>query len=333
MVITHQESPPRLISIIMNQCAGHHAAWGEDKPLHEVLVNYFFNHGCEVELHLAKAPHHLSHLTRTAVARHRNRDGVIVAAGGDGTLNTVAQILMHGPTPMGIIPLGTFNYVARALDIPLDPLEAAYAILNGQTRAIHIGCVNEQIYLNNASIGLYPRVIEQREADNSRFGRFRFVALLSGFAVLMREQQKLKLRMSIDGQVEPIDSPLVFFGNNPLQLQDYKLELAECAKVGRLALVAITEVSRMQIINLIMRLQRGTFEQAPEVTAYCADHVRIDTRAKKMKVAIDGEIVYLTTPLFFSVAQQALQVIAPVVDAPIVTAPVIDLSAPTAPDA
>ena len=299
----------KLISIVMNKGAGHRAP--EAEPIHELLVNYFTKHGFDVQLHLAEQPHDLTRMTQKAVAQHQQRTGVIVAAGGDGTLNTVAQILLHGSIPMGIIPLGTFNYVARALDIPLAPLDAAHVIVQGIQSAIHVGCVNQYIYLNNASIGLYPRMIEQREQDNSRFGRFRAVAMLSGFAVLMREHQKLKLKLSVDGQIEPIESPLVFFGNNQLQLQDFKLELAECAAQGKLAAVAITEVTRFQMLTLIARLQLGTFEQAQEVTAFCAEQIRIDSKARQMKVAIDGEIVQVKTPLHFSVAQDALLMIVP----------------------
>lgn len=298
-----------LISIIMNQSSGRRTA--EFVPVHEVLANYFTERGFDVALHLAADPLDLVHLVQKAVAQHRGRKGVIVAAGGDGTLNAVAHALINESIPMGIIPLGTFNYVARALNIPLDLFEAAHVIVHGEPYAIHVGRVNQYIYLNNASIGLYPRVIEQREQDNSRYGRFQAVALISGFAVLMREHQKLKLKLSIDGQLEPIETPLVFFGNNPLQLKDYNLDLADCAEMGKLAVVAITTVSRWQILKLISRLQLGTFEQAPEVTAFCADQVRIDSKAAQMKVAIDGEIIRINTPLYFSVAQAALKILVP----------------------
>jgi YegS/Rv2252/BmrU family lipid kinase len=304
-----QISDKRLISLIINASSGHRMP--DFEPIQDVLVRYFTEHGCDVELHITDQFYALPQLTQKIVARHQDKKGIIVVAGGDGTLNAVAQALMHGKTPMGIIPLGTFNYVARALGIPLNPLEAAHTVLNGQHHTIHVGCVNQRIYLNNASIGLYPRLIEQREYDNHRFGRFRFVAKISGFVSLMREQQKLKLKLIVDGQVKPIESPLVFFGNNQLQLQDYRMKLAECAGQGKLAVVAITEVSKVQILKLITRLQLGTFEQAPEVTAFCADSIRIESKARQMKVAIDGEVVYIQTPLHFSVAHCALTVLVP----------------------
>lgn len=297
-----------LISLIINVNAGHRV---DAEPMSEVLVRYFTQRGCDVDLYAPDKPYLVQQLIPKITAKHQNRRGVIVAAGGDGTLNTVAQALLQNTIPMGIIPLGTFNYVARALGIPLDPLDAAHVVLHGHRHAIHVGCVNQYIYLNNASIGLYPRLIEQREYDNSRFGRFRYVAMISGFTALMREHQKLKLKLIVDGQIKPIETPLVFFGNNPLQLQEYKLSLAECAAQGKLAVVAMTELTKWQILKLIARLQFGTFEEAPEVTAYCAESIKIESKAWQMKVAIDGEIVHVQTPLYFSVAKFALTVIVP----------------------
>lgn len=299
----------------MNIASGHHANGHE--VLAKELKSFFMDHGYEVDLYLPTKSKGLTQLVKLAVIRHRQRQGIIVAAGGDGTLNCVAQELHHTEIPLGIIPLGTFNYVARVLNIPLDVFEAAQVIVDGHHRAINIGLVNEYVYLNNASIGLYPKIIEQREADNARFGRFRAVAMISGFAVLMREQQKLRLKMMVDGQEEPLESPLIFFGNNQLQLHDMNLQLAECVEQGKLAAVAITALTRWQLIKLIHRLQRGTFEQAPEVSAFCAEMIKIHAKVKTMKVAIDGEIVRIKTPLIFKVAHQALHVMVPHVTAPV----------------
>lgn len=306
---SHTAQP--LISLVMNTGSGHHAAGHQ--VLAKELEAFFKDKGCDVDMYLPTASHELGQMLQMAVGKHQrlNAKGIIVAAGGDGTLNGVAQKLIYTDIALGIIPLGTFNYVARALHIPLDPFEAAQIIVDGVRHAVNVGTVNHYVYLNNASIGLYPKIIEQREADNARFGRFRAVAMISGFAVLMREQLKLKLKMTIDGEKKQIESPLVFFGNNQLQLHDFHLQLSECVAQGKLAAVAITELSRWQLIKLIHRLQLGTFEQAPEVTAICAEAIKIESKAKTMKVAIDGEIVYVNTPLMFKVAHAALQVMVP----------------------
>lgn len=302
----------RFISMVMNTGSGHHAAGHQQ--LAKQLMAYFNQNGFDVDLYQLTQASQLQQVVAKARQKHERKGGIIVAAGGDGTLNTVAQELKYSDIRLGIIPLGTFNYVARALDIPLDPMAAAQVIVQGIAKPIHLGTINDYVYLNNASIGLYPKIIEQRELHNARYGRFRAVAMVSGLAVLMREQLKLKLRMTIDGEQTPIETPLVFFGNNQLQLQDMKLTLADCVAQGKLAAVAMTTLTRWKMIRLIHQLQLGTFEQAPEVSCFCADQIKIESRASIMKVAIDGEIVKIQTPLVFKVAHHALQVMVPHAD-------------------
>ncbi len=301
------KSRKSLVSVVMNTMAGHHTS--SDVPLSIQIQQAFEELGCEVVLYLADHPDQLADYTQQALLHHQQRQGVIVAAGGDGTINTVAQQLMYQSVPLGILPLGTFNYVARALQIPLHWRAAVDTVVQGIVQPIHVGMVNQYIYLNNASIGLYPHLIAQREADKSRFGRHKIVAMASGFAVLMRQHQKMKLKVIVDGDTRPIETPMMFFGNNQLQLADMHLNLAACAASGRLAAVAVEPVSRLQILSLIARMQLGIFEQAPEVRCFCAESVWIKTRrAQTMKLAIDGEIVHVKSPLKFRVAQDALRV-------------------------
>lgn len=300
---------PMLLVLISNGHSGQHAS--TQTPIAEQLTAFYREHGCEVMLLNAEIPSELGHLTKTALAALRRREGKVVVVGGDGTINTVAQGMLHSDVPLVIIPAGTFNYVARALNVPLEPLAAAELALTGTPRAVHVGMVNQYIYLNNASIGLYPHLIEQRETDKGRFGRYQAVAMLSGFAVLMRQHQKMRLKMIVDGHAEKIETPMVFFGNNQLQLADMKLALADCAAEGKLAAVAMTDINRLQVLSLIARMQLGTFEQAPQVRSFCAQSIRVESRSKYMKLAVDGEIVRVKTPLHFKVARHALQIITP----------------------
>ncbi len=313
---------PKQVSLILNRHAGQQMLDGEQ--LVTQLTDYFTQQGCEVHLYQPDDADTFAQAIAQALQQHAvqaeiGQAGVLVAAGGDGTLNAVAhrlwQAQQHTPAlqavTLGIIPLGTFNYVARALQIPLDPLQAAAVIVQGQPRRIHIGCVNQYIYLNNAAIGLYPSLIQQRERDNQRFGRYRWVAALSGLTVLLKQHHRLKLRMLVDGQSTALLTPMLFFGNNQLQLADFNLNIADCAAQGKLAAFAMQRVSRWQMLGLLASLQIGRFEQAPAVQCYCADRIQIDTGTHQMKLAIDGEVVTVNTPLNFSVAKHALKIMVP----------------------
>ncbi len=309
-----QTSPaPRRILLICNAQSGQQA--GGDLALQSRLKVVLQSNGAQLEDFELGNLAQLSHRLNRRLSQADAPDTVVVV-GGDGTLNTVSQCLLNRPVALGIIPTGTFNYLARALRVPLEPVAAARVIVTGERRSLHVGAVNELIYLNNASIGLYPYLIEQREQDNRRFGRMQVVAKLSGFATLMRAHRNLRLRMRVDGQTEPMVSPVIFFGNNPLQLEDMKLDLAACARDGQLAVIAVKPVTRWDMLQLMVRMQLGTFEQAPQVAAFCAQSVVIDSKQRHIKVAVDGEVRQLTTPLTFSVLQNALQVMVPHAAAP-----------------
>lgn len=308
---------PLRVSLIINRHAGQQLVNGQQ--LSTQLTTYFQQQGCDLQIYQPDDAQSFTQAIDAALQQHMQQAGVLVAAGGDGTLNAVAQRLWQAqqqhPTlkavKLGVIPLGTFNYVARALQIPLDPQQAAAVVVNGRGQSIHVGCVNQYIYLNNASIGLYPHLIQQRERDNRRFGRYRWVAAWSGLTVLLRHHHRLKLRMLVDGQSEALLTPMVFFGNNQLQLSDFKLKIAECAARGRLAAVAVQPVGRFKMLGLLARLQFGQFESADAVSSYCAEKIRIDAGESHMKLAIDGEIVSVTPPLLFHVAQHALTLMVP----------------------
>ncbi len=301
------------VSIIMNTHSGHH------QQGHGQMVQYITTQlqqaGFEVQLYLVDATYDLNRCIEDAVRKHKalpqQQQGIIAAAGGDGTINAVVQALLHSHIELAILPFGTFNYVARALDIPLTLEAAVQNIIDGKPKAIHLGQVNGRIYLNNASLGLYPVIIERREAYNKKFGRFPFIAYLSGLDVLLKQYSHYKLQATVDGQLYPIATPLIFFGNNQLQLQDLKLRLAECAAQGKLAGVAVGKVKRWQVFQLILKLLQGELENADHAYGFCADSVEIVSKHANMKVALDGEIIQLETPLKFSVIHEAVRVRAP----------------------
>ena len=151
------------LSIIYNKKSGFHAANKDE--VYEELVRILSDHNFEIQSFELGQEASFDTLMSKVFARHQDPDnlGVVVAAGGDGTLNAVAHQLMHTDIPMGVLPLGTFNYVARVLNIPLDLIQAAQVIATGNNRQVHVAQINEHIYLNNASLGLYPLFIQKRE--------------------------------------------------------------------------------------------------------------------------------------------------------------------------
>ncbi|RZF53647.1 diacylglycerol kinase [Acinetobacter halotolerans] len=301
----------RPLSIIYNQKSGFHAAQQDEE--YERLMTFWTQYGFEIQVFELNQTIDFDEMMAVILVRHQQADkrGVVIAAGGDGTLNAVAKRLMHTDIPMGIIPLGTFNYVARALNIPIDVHKAAEVIATGTIHEVHVATLNDQIYLNNASLGLYPLFIKKRELYNQRFGRFPLHAYTSGLDVLLREHRSLKLAVTVDGKKHPVSTPLIFFGNNQLQLSDLNLRIAECAANGKLAGVVVAKSDRYSLLKMLWKLIQGKIDQASDVYTFCAEQIRVDCKKTQLTVAVDGELREMHTPLNFAVKKSALKVMVP----------------------
>ena len=299
------------LSLIYNKKSGFHAANKDE--VYEQLVADLSTAGFEIQSFELSECINFDQMMQDILLRHRQAEnvGVVVAAGGDGTLNAVASKLMGTDIPMGILPLGTFNYVARVLNIPLDLLDAAKTISEGQPRSVHVAQLNQHIYLNNASLGLYPLFIQKREQFNKHFGRFPLHAYTSALDVLIRDRKELKLEVEVDGQSYPVKTPLIFFGNNQLQLAEMKLRIAEAAEAGKVAGVVVAKSDKRTLFKTLWQLIKGNLDQASDVYSFAADEVIVHSKRNKLTVAVDGEIVTMTPPLKITVRKHALNIMVP----------------------
>ena len=303
--------PLKPLSLIYNEKSGFHAANKDE--VYEQLMTCLTTYGYEIQAFEISSEANFNHLMEKVILRHQQASeaGVVVAAGGDGTLNAVAAQLMGTDIPMGIFPLGTFNYVARLLNIPLDLLKAAETIATGQIREVHVAQINDHIYLNNASLGLYPLFIQKRELYNRRLGRFALNAYTSGLDVLIRDRKELKLEIEVDGKQYPVKTPLIFFGNNQLQLAEMNLRIAEAAEKGKVAGIVVAKSDKRTLFKILWQLIKGNLDKAPDVYSFSGDEVEVHSKRKKLTVALDGEIVEMQPPLKISVRKNALKILVP----------------------
>jgi diacylglycerol kinase family enzyme len=295
------------ITVLMNAVSG-----SEDKTAAEIAIEATLkSSGRDYQLVLARRPRELSKLAKQAAER---RPCILAAAGGDGTLNAVASVARELGLPLAVIPLGTFNYFARDLGIPTDTVEAVRLIVAGTVRRVPVGEVNGRLFLNNASIGLYRRLIEERESYKQQFGRNRLVALISALITVARSHRPYRLRMEIDGQSMTFSSLTMFFGRNALQMTQLGLDEAACVARGELAILALREVGRFELLALVLRGAFKALETAANLRQSCALRVDIDWldgRSRKIRVAIDGELADCSLPLIIEVVPDALLVIVP----------------------
>ena len=270
-------------------------------------------------------PGKLPALAREAVQRAQKAQGVVVAAGGDGTLNAVAQAVLGSGCAYGVLPQGTFNYFSRTHGIPADTAEALQVLLHASARPVQVGLVNGRVFLVNASLGLYPKLLEDREAWKQQLGRSRLVAFGAGLLTLLRGYRSLRLRIEVQGTVRKVRTPTLFVGNNALQMEQLGFPLAKDIDGGALAAIMLRPVSRLAMLALLLRGAFGKLGEAGQVISIPCVRMNVHSArafgARRVKVATDGEIVWLPMPLEFEVAPEPLWLIRPDTPAPERAAP------------
>lgn len=294
---------PRRIEIIVNARSG---TPGKDAAA-ERAAGYLRERGAEVEVRLVSSAHDLHDAAARAAAGDAD---LVVAGGGDGTIAAIAGSLLDSPKTFGVLPLGTFNYFARRLGVPLD-LDAALDVIATapEVRSISVGDVNGRMFLNNASIGLYPAVLKQRETTYRRIGRSQAAAYLSVAAVMVRPPGFVNLELTADGTDIVRRTPLLFVGVNPHQLATFGIPGYECVKEGRLAAYITRPLGTIQMWRLGLRgLLRG-LHGTDAIEVVCAREIVVHVSRRRVRVAMDGEIARLRGPLRFRIHEDALRVV------------------------
>ena len=235
----------------------------------------------------------------------------IVAAGGDGTVMGVAHALMGTKANLAVLPLGTFNYFARGLGLPQQPEAAAKAILAGHPQQISVGTVNGQLFLNNASIGIYPTILQAREDIYARMGRSRLLAHWSVLRTLLRFQRPARMEMVVDGRAMSLKTPLIFIARSAYQLERFGLEGAQAISDDKLVAFVARGGSRWHLMKLAMRLALRRVQAGRDVDLITAHEIDIATAKRRPKVAFDGERRRMLAPLSFRIEENALSIIVP----------------------
>ncbi|MBL0424532.1 diacylglycerol/lipid kinase family protein [Ramlibacter alkalitolerans] len=260
------------------------------------------------------APGEILQACQEAARLAREHGGILVAAGGDGTMNCAAQAALAQDCPMGVVAQGTFNLFARQLGLPLDAGEAARALLNARPEPVQVGWVNQRTFLVNASVGLYPKLLADREIAKQKLGRRRWIAMLAALKSLLEWRAQLVLDTELDGHLRQMRTASVFVCNNRLQLQRVGIEEEVVAQVGegRLAGLLVRGTSAWAKLRMLVAAAFGKLAAEPEIDSFTLRTLTVGARhVRRLKVATDGEITWMQVPLRFTVAPRPLQVMLP----------------------
>jgi diacylglycerol kinase family enzyme len=291
------------IAAVLNDSSG----TGECRPKARQLEEIFAAAGREAQVVVAQSGDELRKAMEDAVS-----DGceLLVAGGGDGTINTAASVLAGRDTALGVLPLGTLNHFAKDLGIPLELEEAARVVLDGATCRVDVGEVNGRIFVNNSSLGVYPAIVRLRERYRAG-GRSKWVAALWASLTVLRRNPFMAVRIIVDQEATVRRTPFVFVGNNEYTMAGLEAGKRESLVQHHLAVYVMNAEQRIGLIRLGLQVLRRGVDQVQELDLLTVDSATIETRRPLLQVALDGEVVPLRSPLEYRIRPAALRVHVP----------------------
>lgn len=291
------------IKIIISAGAGP----GDNAKAAERLADIFKEDQIEIDISLAQSGAEVVELARKAV---REPYQVIVAAGGDGTVSAVAAEVIDSGKTFGVLPLGTLNHFARDVGIPTDLEQAARTIIAGHTIEVDVAEVNNRIFLNNSSLGLYPMIVRERE-KHQRLGFRKWPAFIWATLQALRRNPFLDVRLRVNHHLLDRTTPFVFVGNNEYAMDLFNIGSRDRLDRGELSIYITHATSRLKLIALALRAAVGRLRNDKDFLEFRSDEVKIQTARKRVRVAFDGEIEVMEAPLQYRVRSRALRVIVP----------------------
>ena len=286
--------------VILNRGAGRH----QDETQVQI-EKFFWSRGVAARILVARDGGEIARLAADAACSDA---GVIVAAGGDGTVDGIASALAGTGKILGVIPLGTFNLLARRLNIPVDLEGALQTVVNGRVAEINVGEVNGRVFLSRSSVGLYPLALRQREKMYRRFGRSRLIALLSGATALVRWGNIMTIRLTTEEDGHFFRSRFVFVCNNPAELDYFNLPGRQCIDADKFAVYVPKPLSPAGIVRLGFRMLGRRAQESRDFETFCARDVSFEIKPSRVPVSLDGEVEIMQSPLHYRLRPGALRI-------------------------
>ncbi len=295
------------VTVLVNRSAG---TVIKEKITAESLREMFQKAGTRADVRLIPG----DQILEAARAAVKAGTGAVIAGGGDGTIRSVASVLVGGEIPLGVLPLGTLNHFAGNLEIPADLEAAVRLIAEGEVRAVDVGEVNGEIFLNNSSLGFYPPIVQARDQEMRRARRNKWVAAALATFRLLPKLASLHVKISAgDWQVER-KTEVLFVGVHEYTLNAFVHGASEALEDdgGNLHLYISRSRSRLGLIGLALLGLVRDLKNVRSVEDRRLPEFKVEVRRKRrIPVAFDGEVARMDSPLLYRNRRQALRVIVP----------------------
>ncbi len=269
------------------------------------IADLFGAAGLNIEI-ISVAGKDMSAAAKRAVAENHE---TIVAAGGDGTVNTVAAEVAGTEKTLGVLPLGTLNHFAKDLHLSLDLEGAVRTIAEGNIASVDVGEVNGRVFVNNSSLGIYPHIVHRRVVEQMRLRIGKRPAYIWATMHAFRRFPFLDLRIEVEGKTLKRETPFLFVGNNEYELTGFRIGARRRLDAGKLGLYLTHRVGRWGLIRVAFRALLGHLSQEKDFEAYLVDEAFVEAPRHLILVATDGEVKWMKSPLHYRSRPRDLRVI------------------------
>lgn len=292
------------VAVIVNAGAGSIGSAECDARIAE-LERVFADAGVEVEVVRCEP----TRLTEMAGRLAVSGVDAVVAAGGDGTVSSVAAGLVGRDVPLAVMPLGTLNHFARDIGMPNDLAEAARVIAAGRCAQLDVGTVNGRVFINNSSIGLYPEMVMFRDVERKQTGRGKWSAMLLAAMRVLRRFPLLAVRVTTPRRRMRIRTPFVFVGNNDYSTGVRSLGQRPSLDGHQLSIYTVRCSGRLQLFWILARALAGRVAAVPDLEQELVTEAWVSLHHRRLTVALDGEITRMSSPLHYRIHPGGLRVI------------------------
>ena len=236
---------------------------------------------------------------------------LLVIGGGDGTVSTGARHVADTDVPLLVLALGTKNNFARDAGIPKDPESAIQMLDQMVTREIDVGEVNGHIFINNATLGLYPNIVREREEKTDKRGWSKWRAKIGALIVVLRHLPLMRMTIESKDFRIKLFTPFLFVGNNEYEnitTSDVNRPLLDR---GRLWLCMSKSPRFWALFKMAWQLSFNSIKETDNLDIRLLTDVQVKPRKRNVTVAVDGENNTLKTPLRFRIRNKSLRIIVP----------------------
>ena len=287
------------LPVIVNASGGTASSMGDQ--LADKINAAFDAAGQKIDLNLVDGKDIVATVERYVGAR------VIAVGGGDGTLGGAAGKIADSKSSLAILPLGTRNHLAKQLAIPADLAEAAKVCVHGYHRQIDLGCVGDRMFVNNASLGIYTRLVREREARRGP----KWLKTVPAALATMRHWRRQHFDLTIDRNNRPLKTPLLFIGNNLYSLEAGRVGERDSLSEGILSLYAIAARTPLGLAAFAARALIGRADAEADFEVLSDAKSVVVGGSGRIDVGLDGEVLKMALPITFRILPGALSVVVP----------------------